>query len=133
MTPKNHRKKYKPKSPLETEEQRAFVTLLRRLNVVFFAVPNEAKRTRWEAQKMKAEGLEAGVPDLVICHAHGGYHALFIELKRQGATASSVTNNQLEWKVRLEGQGYKSEICNGASEAATLLMGYLKLPKTVGT
>ena len=112
--------------PLETEEQRNFVAHLERIGVLFYAVPNEGKRSRWAAQKMKAEGMKPGVPDIVICHARGGYHGLYIELKRRNSTASALRPNQREWKENLEAQGYRVEVCKGAMHAADVVADYIK-------
>lgn len=42
---------------------------------LLYHIPNEGKRSLKEGARMKAEGLKAGVPDLCLPVARGGYHA----------------------------------------------------------
>lgn len=46
-----------------------------------FAIPNGGKRNVIVAQKMKAEGVRAGIPDLCLPVMRGGYGGMYIELK----------------------------------------------------
>lgn len=46
-----------------------------------FHVPNGGYRLGKEAGRMKAQGVKAGVSDLVIRQARGGWHGLYLELK----------------------------------------------------
>lgn len=65
------------------------------------AVPNGQKRTRWQAQRAKAEGMSKGFVDLVVLGSHYvdgsqfGNEPLvaFCEIKAAG----SMTPEQLEW------------------------------------
>ena len=72
--------------PLEHELQSAFFRALPRIigddALRFFAVPNSAKRGVRLASYMKAEGLRAGVAD-VLCYAgRSGFNGLAMEFKR---------------------------------------------------
>lgn len=49
---------------------------------LLYHVPNGGSRKKSEAGRFKAEGVKAGVPDLCLPVARGGYHGLYIELKR---------------------------------------------------
>lgn len=94
---------------------------------LIFAVPNGQMR-----QGMPMEpGMKSGVPDLCLpvpAGDHGPsrwqnlYHALFIELKRPDGR---VREEQQEWIDVLREQGYKAEVCYGASEAIETLESYL--------
>src|SRR5699024_10256580 len=48
------------------------------------AVPNGGARNIVVARKLKAEGVQRGVPDLCLPVPRGPYHGLYIELKRAG-------------------------------------------------
>ena len=50
---------------------------------MLFAVPNGGDRNMLVAKKLKAEGVKKGVPDLCLPLPRGGYHGLYIEMKRQ--------------------------------------------------
>lgn len=91
---------------------------------LLFHIPNGGKRNKLEAYRLKREGVRAGVPDLFLPVARGGYHGLFIELK---AGKGVPTNLQKEWLRRLEVQGYRALIAVGWEEAAKVIMEYLKL------
>ena len=48
---------------------------------LLFHVPNGGARGKAEAARMKRQGVKAGVPDLMLPVARGGYHGLFLEMK----------------------------------------------------
>src|SRR5687767_13281858 len=82
---------------------------------VMFAVPNFAKITpRWGAY-MKAEGKKSGVPDIVLPVARGGYHSLFVEMKRADGGVTYAA--QEAWHLALTDQGNYVAICEGAEAA----------------
>ena len=75
------------------------------------------------ARRMKSEGVQAGIPDLFLPHAAGGYHGLFIEMKIKGGKLSQA---QTWWLEALNAQGYKAVVCYGAIEAIACLKSYLE-------
>lgn len=88
-----------------------------------FAIPNGSYKSRTAASSFKREGLRAGVPDLMLPVARGGYHGLFIEMKR---TKGSVTSKeQKSWHKYLNGQGYLCVVCKGFEEAKAVIECYL--------
>jgi hypothetical protein len=89
------------------------------------AVPNAGKRSARAGARIKAEGLRPGFPDLVLTLPGRGYHALFIEMKRVGAPASDVRDNQREWLDRLNRNGYCARVARGFKEARDLVLWYL--------
>lgn len=68
-----------------------------------FAIPNGGARDAITGALLKAEGVLAGVPDLFLGCARGGYHGLFIELKRIGG--SKPEEHQLKVMNDLRKQG----------------------------
>ena len=90
---------------------------------LLFHIPNGGKRTMSEAVRFKRAGVKAGVPDLFLPVARGGYHGLFIELK---VGKNTPTKKQAEWLDALTEQHYKTAVCYGAEEALNELVRYLK-------
>lgn len=87
-------------------------------------IPNGGKRSKSEAARFKALGVKAGVPDIFLPCAQGGYHGLYIELKRtKGGKLSAA---QKEWIDALRGQGYKVIVCYGFDEAREVIISYLE-------
>lgn len=86
------------------------------------AVPNGGKRDGWTGKQLKAEGVRAGVPDLQLPVARGGYHALWIEMKVPGGT---VRPEQQWWIEQLREQGCRVEVCWGLDHARAVLCEYL--------
>lgn len=91
---------------------------------LLFAIPNAGKRTIGAARWMLAEGLRAGVPDVFLPCACGGYHGLFVEMK-YGANRPTAT--QQAWIAGLRDLGYKVEICYSADDARAVIEDYLEM------
>jgi hypothetical protein len=98
-----------------------------------YAVPNGAYKSRAMAAKFQREGLKPGVPDICLPVARGGYHALYIEMKRRrivGKRGELLAGekpgpNQLEWAERLAYHGNKVVTCYGWDEAVAAILSYL--------
>jgi|ERR1051325_222582 hypothetical protein len=90
---------------------------------LLFAIPNGGHRHKLTAVRLKAEGVKAGVPDICLPVARGGYHGLFIEMK---AGKNKATDSQAMWISALIEQGYYARICNGVDEAQATLEWYLE-------
>lgn len=89
---------------------------------LIFAVPNMGKRDYALAAYLKAEGLTAGVPDLVIPMPRKGYHGLFIELKKPGG--KKPNENQQYWLEQLTAQGYLATVAFGFEPARQIITEY---------
>lgn len=87
-------------------------------------IPNGGKRSKPEAARFKAQGVKAGVPDIFLPCARGGYHGLYIELKR--TKGGKISAAQKEWIDALRGQGYKVIVCYGFDEAREVIISYLE-------
>jgi hypothetical protein len=68
-----------------------------------------------------------GVPDIFCAEPRGGYHGLFIEMKRRRGAGSKVSEDQREWHFALNRNGYFAGVCYGFPEALSLLAAYLGL------
>jgi rhodanese-related sulfurtransferase len=87
-----------------------------------YAIPNGGQRNIAVAAKLKKEGVKAGVPDLCLPVARGGYHALYIELK---AGKNKPTASQLEWQGGLNGLGNMVVTCWGWEPASHVIERYM--------
>ena len=90
---------------------------------LLFHVPNGGSRHQIEAARLKAQGVKPGVPDIFLPVPRGGYHGLFIELKRQ--KGGRLSNNQKIWLTALGGMGYAVYVCFGCEEAIKEIIKYL--------
>lgn len=88
-----------------------------------FAVPNGGARNPITAKRLKAEGVKAGVPDIFLMAARGGYHGMVIELKRVGG--GRLTAEQCRWLAMLGDEGYLAVVCHGWVEAKDHIIQYL--------
>ena len=118
------------KIPTESEEQQALFEWAQyhrgahpEIDLLYH-IPNGGRRGKAEAGRFKNEGVKSGVPDICLPVARGGFHGLYIEMKRQkGSRTSGEQKDWIEWLWR---QGYKAVICKGWQEAAQIIREYLK-------
>ena len=115
--------------PTEEQEQAAvfeWVTLMRNqypeLDLLFH-IPNGGLRSKPEAVRFKKIGVKPGVPDLFLPVARGGWHGLFVEMKRQ--KGGRISEDQAAWINALEAEHYCAVVCAGAEEACDTIMQYL--------
>ena len=95
---------------------------------MLYHVPNGGDRNQIEAANLKKQGVKAGVPDLVLPVARGGYFGLYIELKADRNCKTS--KNQEEWIDNLRKEGYHAGVCYGFEHAILVIEKYLSLPRT---
>lgn len=114
--------------PSEEQEQATvfqWVTLMQNrfpeLDLLFH-IPNGGLRSKPEAVRFKRIGVKPGVPDLFLPVARGGWHGLFIEMKKKGGR---VRPEQTEWIEALIEQRYRAVVCYGSEEACDVLFKYL--------
>lgn len=88
------------------------------------AIPNGGYRPMATAAMLKAEGVKAGYPDILLDVARGRWHGLRIELKRADRS-NHATPAQEEWIARLRAHGYRAIVTYGFEEARTAIMDYL--------
>ena len=93
---------------------------------LLYHVPNGGSRNKLEAANLKRQGVKAGVPDLCLPVARKGFHGLYIEMKYG---KNRTTENQNRWLFALKDQGYKTEVCYSADEAAKVIADYLEITR----
>ena len=96
---------------------------------LLYHIPNGGKRDKLEAARLKREGVKAGVPDLCLPIARGGFHGLYIELKAGKNTATPL---QRQWITALNREGYAAAVCTGWEQAAEVIGDYLGMEKPAG-
>lgn len=123
------KKTFELPEPLEAEEQKTlfeWAAIMERQYPelrFMYHVPNGGRRRTKEAMHLKAEGVRAGVPDIVLPTARGCFHGLYIELKRQ--KSGSLSQDQKDYLDFLQKQGYCAVMCRGWKQAASTILMYL--------
>ena len=77
---------------------------------------------------MKQAGLRAGVPDVCLPTAHGGYIGLYIEMK---VKPNKPTEKQKAWLRALREAGHCTAVCYSWEDAKKLIEDYMKLPNKI--
>ena len=92
-----------------------------------FAVPNGLRVASIRvAKRAVAEGLRAGVPDIIVPIARGGKHGLAIEMK-SSITKKHSTKIQKEWQAKLRMQGWEVVECHSPIIALRAFIDYCEL------
>ena len=99
---------------------------------LLFAVPNGGARSKATAGKLKAEGVVAGVADLILLvpqwfttwRGQEGckYAGLCIEMKTDKGRQSP---EQKQWQEMVEAHGYKYAVCHSLDEFMNTINKYL--------
>lgn len=115
----------------EHTEQAIFVGRMRNFHpsALVAAVPNGGLRDPRVAVKLKAEGVLAGFPDLVVMEPRGGYHGAVVEMKSE---TGRVSANQTRVLSGLRRRGYHVIVARGADEAFEKVERYLALRREKG-
>ena len=110
----------------EHELQKAFFEWLHLtyplINKVTFAVPNGVRCSQMQAMKLKAEGLKAGMPDVMMAKPNDTYSGLFIEFKIKPNKPSEI---QTEKMLNLTENGYKCVLVYDIDDAMNVVKEYL--------
>lgn len=94
---------------------------------LLFAVPNGGARSRTEAAIMKAEGVTAGVTDLILLLGRGGLNALCIEMKTTDRR-SALSDAQIEWRSLTITNGNRHVVCRTLEEFQSEIRWYMARP-----
>ena len=89
-----------------------------------YHVPNGGSRNPIEAHNLKLQGVQPGVPDICLPVPRGGYHGLYIELKRR--KGGRLSEEQAGWIDRLNRLGYRAVVCKGWDAAREEIEQYLR-------
>lgn len=89
---------------------------------LLFAIPNGGLRNRVVAAKLKAEGVRAGVPDMMLAVPRGAAHGLFIEHKAGNRKPSDEQEVVIS---DLVAQGYSVAVSHSYDETVKLISSYL--------
>lgn len=119
------------RKPLSDEEHRIQVACVRwftlkypHLSPRLFAVPNGGRRDGVTGARLKAEGVLAGVADLILLVPNAGYHALLIEMKTPKGRQS---DSQRAWQLAVAGNGdYLYVVCRSLEEFVREVEEYLQ-------
>jgi hypothetical protein len=98
---------------------------------LIFHVPNGGHRVKAVAAKLKAQGVKAGIPDLVLPMARGGFFGLYIEFKATPPNDAAISSSQHERIRKLNAQGYLAVVCRGHFDTMEQIRAYLRLAPTV--
>ena len=90
---------------------------------LLFAVPNGGARSKATAGKLKAEGVVAGVADLILLVPKQWAFALCIEMKTSKGRQSP---EQKGWMEMVEAHGYRYRVCHSLDEFMAVVNGYLQ-------
>lgn len=89
-----------------------------------FAVPNGGRRDAVAGAKLKAEGVVAGVADLILLKSNGQHGALLIEMK---TATGRQSQSQRWWQQAVCGDGeYKYVVCRSLDDFVREVRDYLK-------
>ena len=126
------------RSQEEHEIQKSIIEWARYMQTpicLLFAIPNGGERPlapvknkhgEWikvplAAKRLKAEGVLAGVPDLFLPLAAGGFHGLFIEVKSLKGVLSPAQKYMTE---QLAQQGYAVRVVRSVYEGINAIREY---------
>lgn len=108
--------------PPESAEQAALALWLDARRLTWCHVPNGGWRHVATAVQLRAQGVKAGVPDVLIFDPSPRYpkaRGVAIELKR--LRGGRLAPEQQEWLGRLSGAGWLVQVCAGAQAAVDWL------------
>lgn len=95
-----------------------------------YHVPNGGYRLGKEAGRMKQQGVKAGVSDLVVMDARGGWFGLYLEFKATPPRDADLAKSQRDWLSLAEARGYCAGLALGFEEAKRVLTEYAALQPT---
>jgi hypothetical protein len=112
----------------EHNHQKIVIAAIRRdfPDLIIFAIPNAGTASPQRGAWLKAEGLLAGVPDLMVARAAQGFLGLFVEMKTLTGYASKEQKAMI---ARLQAEGYRCEVCKGYEAALAVIRSYLDVTR----
>ena len=115
-------------NPTEAREQKAYVKWFRLAykDELLHSIPNHLIRSPAQAMNEYSLGMLAGIPDIFIPAPNGGYHGLYVEMKRK--TGGVVSESQNSVITRLNDKGYRAIVAQGWQEAMEATQEYFSIP-----
>ena len=116
---------------IEHKEQVRLVQRVRAFypDVLIAAIPNGGDRTASERVRLHHEGVLAGMPDLCILEACGGFHGLFVEMK---TATGRQSKEQKALQLQLNNRGYLCTVARSAADGFEMIKEYLNGEKLIG-
>jgi hypothetical protein len=90
----------------------------------FAAIPNGGGRDIVTASRLKAEGVRAGMPDLVFWRDSG--RVMWVEIKN--GTSGQLSPSQKELHARMKADGHMVHVCRTLAEAIEVIQGFYHGP-----
>nr|DAI43679.1 MAG TPA: Nuclease [Caudoviricetes sp.] len=124
-------RKRKKKQKYDDEEHRIQCSCVKWFNLKYpklkgrlFAVPNGGRRDAVTAAKLRAEGVVAGVADLILLKSNRDYGALLIEMK---TIKGRQSESQKKWqKTVCFNEEYKYVVCRSFDDFKREVDEYLR-------
>lgn len=118
------------KREAEGEEQALLIEWFREtypdIGDLLIHIPNGGSRKNaFEGWRLKRQGVRAGVSDLFLPVARGGFHGLWIEFKATPPLDAAVSQSQRDWIEAMLEQGYHAEVSLGIEAAKEAIERYL--------
>lgn len=88
---------------------------------LFFSVPNGGSRNKAEAGRLKAEGMNPGVADLILLVPNYYYHSLNIEMK----AGSKQSEDQKIYEAFCQKAGNQYVVCKSFEQFKSIIEDYL--------
>lgn len=95
--------------------------------LMLFAIPNGGARSSTEGAIMKGEGVTAGVADLILLEARGGWGALCIEMKTRDSN-SRQSDSQKRWQAAAEAAGNRYVVVRSEQAFRAVVVEYMGYP-----
>lgn len=108
---------------LQTECVRWFRYQFPKLALLLFAVPNGGSRNALEAVNLKAQGVTAGVADLILLVPNKTHASLCIEMKT--GSAGRQSERQKAFQTAAENAGNRYVLCRTFDEFRETVTSYL--------
>jgi hypothetical protein len=102
---------------------------------LLFHIPNggargdNARSNAIRGAAMKAEGVKAGVYDLFLPVARGGWHGLFIEMKKPGEKIKKKSDQE-QFGFDVQAQGFGACECDSWRQCVNVLKQYINYEQT---
>ena len=91
-------------------------------DLLCFAIPNGGARNAVTGARLKAEGVVAGIPDLMIAEPRGYWAGLFIEMKTEKGVLRAEQKQMMQTLIK---KGYYFAVCRSFDEFRQIVTDYL--------